>query len=176
MKKTLLISVLLTVLLAASGSSLAQGNLIVNGSFEADGGSLDGWMNLTATYGYTTIADVQNGIGIPPVNPNPPDGSHIAEFLQGGGILSQTILTTPNFYYALSFSEIAFQGTNAASVSVNGSLLATLNFTNTLPINFIYGPYNTNWQGFSFIFQASSIVTTILFTFRTSGRSAGSWC
>jgi hypothetical protein len=44
--------------------------------------------------------------------------------------------------------------------------VATLNFTNTLPINTGFGLYNTNWQSFSFIFQASSsVVTTIAFSY-----------
>jgi hypothetical protein len=59
----------------------AQGNLIANGSFEDNGGSLNGWTELTPyADDYITAA---NGLFGQPIT-NLPDGSYCAAFLKGG--------------------------------------------------------------------------------------------
>jgi hypothetical protein len=63
----------------------------------------------------------------------------------------------------LNFLAIEFQGTNDVSVSVNGSLLATLNFAKTTPINNGFGPFNNTWESFNYTFQATSLSTTLTF-------------
>jgi hypothetical protein len=129
--------VLLVVICLSAWLAGAQGNLIVNGGFEDNGGSL---------------------------NPNAFDGQYYALFSYGGGSLSQTINTMSGVYYALTFSAIELQGTNNISISVDDSFVATLNFTSAAPITISGSPVNTNWQNFNYIFEATSTSTTILFS------------
>jgi hypothetical protein len=136
--------------------SNAQGNLFINGNFEANGGSFSGW----AVQG--------NGFTL---ESGGPDGNDFA-FHQGSSSpinyseLSTSINTSPGQNYVLTFSAIAFDGTNSASVSINNSLLASLNFTSTVPVNVDNQyTYNTYWQNFSFIFQATSPLTGLFFKY-----------
>jgi hypothetical protein len=164
MKKPLLISVLLTVLLT-SASSHAQGNLIINGSFESTNTAYYPGFYAWAVGG-TGFSQGYSG----QYGSVAPDGNRFA-FFTGNlsfpdyGTLDTYINTSAGAYYLLSFSAIAFDGTNSASVNVNGSLLATLNFNVTIPVAQVFGSYNTNWQGFSYVFQASSSLTEITFKY-----------
>jgi hypothetical protein len=101
---------------------------------------------------------------------NLPQGNYCAYFKNDSGSLSQTISTLPGDYYFLSLAAIEFQGTNYVGISLNGSLLTTLNFTNpaqSIPITYQnnQGTYNSNFESFSYIFQATSITSTLKFTY-----------
>jgi hypothetical protein len=142
----------------------AQGNLIANGSFEANGGSFNGW----ALQG--------NSFSLGGLNQIPPDGNNFA-FYQGSTSdthsfagLDTFITTSAGQNYILSFSAIAFDGTNSASASINGSLLASLNFISTVPVNVnTQGGYNTDWQNFTFTFQATSPLTEVTLKYSVQG-------
>jgi len=96
MKNTNLIILAMAIICPLPHRCLAQGNLIVNGSFEDNGGSFNGW---------TLIQSLLNSDGyfLGPVNSvgtsNIPDGNHFVEFVPdinlGNGELMQTISTTP---------------------------------------------------------------------------------
>jgi hypothetical protein len=146
--------VLLVVICLSAWLAGAQGNLIVNGGFEDNGGSLNGWTSYGLAYNSVHVAS----------NPNAFDGQYYALFSYGGGSLSQTINTMSGVYYALTFSAIELQGTNNISISVDDSFVATLNFTSAAPITISGSPVNTNWQNFNYIFEATSTSTTILFS------------
>src|ERR1700733_10169556 len=146
----------------------AQGNLIMNGSFEANGGSFNGWALQADGF------SLGNQGSFPGVPITIPDGNNFA-FYQGAlsdvygfGGLDTSINTSPGQNYILSFSAIAFDGTNFASASINGSLLPSLNFISTVPISQgSHDPslYNTTWQSFSFAFQATSPLTEVSFKY-----------
>jgi hypothetical protein len=133
----------------------AQGNLIVNGSFEANGGSLTSWTVQGQPLPYVFAAPATNA----------PDGQYIALIVNNGGSLSQTINTTPGMYYALKLSAIEFQGTNNVSIKVNGNTLVNLNFSFTDPITPNGSPENQTWESFNYIIPASSSLTTLTFTY-----------
>ena len=97
-----------------------------------------------------------------------PQGIYSALFVGGigasGGTLSQAVVTTPGLSYQLDFRAVQYDGTNFSSlVSLNGNMLANIEFTN---YSFIY-PYgtefNTNFQNFSYAFTAVSNLTTVSF-------------
>jgi Protein of unknown function (DUF642)/PEP-CTERM motif len=158
MKPRCCLILLLAILGLSPASGHAQGNLVVNGSFEANGGSFNGWTvdNFTGDLfqGYP-------GVFVAPAT-NAPDGIYIAGFQIWGGEISQTFSTVPGADYALSFSAIELQGANSTYVSA-GSLSAALNFTSSVSIQNGNGPNNTIWDSFNFIFQASSTNTTFSF-------------
>jgi hypothetical protein len=120
----------------------AQGNLIVNTS-------------------WTSQPYYINGVVYPIIAANE-DYSVI--FLEAGGSISQTISTTPEANYDLTFQAIQTTGITASSVSINGDFLA--NFTPDdpfiSPINATTG--NSVWYNFDFSFTALSANTTISFT------------
>jgi hypothetical protein len=143
MKKHLLISALLGVLLATSISGLAQGNLIIFTNWNVQA-RIDGIVtpdSNTLAYGYGFV------------------------FQEGGGTISQTFGTVPGFYYALTFSAIEYQGTNNVSFNLNGSQTPLTFTTRTAPVNDGYGVINTNFQAFSFNFMATSITATLSFNY-----------
>jgi hypothetical protein len=143
MKKHLLISALLGVLLATSISGLAQGNLII----------FTNW-NVQARI---------DGIVTPVPDTSAYGGFFV--FKEGGGTISQTFSTVPGFYYALTFSAIEYQGSNNVSVNLNGSQTTLIFTTPTAPVNDGYGVINTNTQDFSFNFMATSITATLSFNY-----------
>jgi PEP-CTERM motif len=177
MKTNYYLILLLATLCLSATPVHAQGNLVVNGSFEANGGSFNGWNMTSFEQGFTIGgSNALSAVTIPI-----PDGNNFA-FYQAN-LDSQIGYNNPGFYtfintsagayYDLSFSAIAFDGTNSASVSINGSLLAALNFTTTVPVRTVYnGEVNSVWQNFNFIFQATSSIGTIL-TFNYSAQSIG---
>ena len=127
----------------------AQGNLFVNANW-----------TLQQSYGGTgmTIA---------------PNGDFSATFGYFGGSISQTISTTPEANYDLTFRGIQYDGNTASSISINGNLLANLNFPDDpfiSPVeNYGYfgsgnGSQNTIWENFDLSFTALSANTTISFT------------
>ena len=129
--------------LTVTSSSHAQGNLFVNANW---------------------TAQQALGIGIGANMTIAPNGDFSAFFYYDGGSISQTISTTPETIYDLTFQAIQYDGLSASSVSVNGNVLA--NFTPDDPfISPIYGvPPNTVWYNFDFNFTALSANTTISFT------------
>jgi hypothetical protein len=151
-------------------ASHAQGNLLVNGSFEGGGGSLNGW----TTQPFNNIPGAffprSSGAGNLGIT-NIPDGSNYALFIDALGngnylnetsSLSQTVSTTPGQFYSLNFSAIIFQGSSQFNIRVGGTLLSALNFTNYTFINPTLNlPLNQAWQFFSFTFQATTNNTTI---------------
>jgi PEP-CTERM motif len=166
MKINLYLMPLLATLWLSATPAHAQGNLIVNGSFETNGGSFFGWGIPPQEEGFTIgSSNTLYGVTIPI-----PDGNYFA-FYQGN--LSSRVAgfntafeTSAGAYYDLSFSAIAFDGTNSASVSVNGSLLPTLDFATTVPVKTVYyDEVNTVWQNFNFIFQAASTFTSLSFSY-----------
>ena len=119
---------------------------------------------------------------------NPPIGGVFPSILSGGGFyvgfyyfggsISQTISTTPDANYDLTFQAIQQDGVVNASVGINGNLLANLNFPDDpfiTPVNNYGYVYNTIWENFDFNFTALSANTTISFTENTLsyGDSAG---
>jgi len=133
----------------------AQGNLLVNTSWTAQ----------------------QN----PPIGGVFPDiisgGDFYVGFYYFGGSISQTISTTPEANYDLTFRAIQYDGVVNASFSINGNLFANLNFPDDpfiTPVN-NGGAYNTIWENFDFNFTALSANTTISFTENplSYGNSAG---
>jgi hypothetical protein len=145
-----------------AANARAQGNLILNGSFEANNGSFTNWtIRPVPESGYVAI---NASYYVLPAA----DGTYFAGFLYNGGTISQTITTMSGYYYALNLSAIESAGTNRVSVNVNGSLLANLNFpTSQSPLNDSSTTYvfNTNWVDFNYVFQASSNLTTLAFTY-----------
>lgn len=137
-----LIQVTVASLCLTVASSHAQGNLFVNANWTAQQGAGDAGTG-------TTIA---------------PNGDFSAFFYFSGGSISQTISTTPETIYDLTFRAIQLDGITDSSVSINGNLLA--NFTPddpfVSPINGV-SP-NTVWYNFDFNFTALSANTTISFT------------
>jgi hypothetical protein len=125
-------------------TSHAQGNLLENTSW---------------------TAQQQDLIGIGAVMTIAPNGDFSALFSYDGGSISQTISTTPDANYDLTFRGIQYDGSTASSASVNGDLLA--NFTPDdpfiSPVNY-YGSGNIIWENFDFSFTALSANTTISFT------------
>jgi hypothetical protein len=150
----------------------AQGNLIANGSFENNGGSFSGWAFPGNNF---SLGNQGSFTGVPITVP---DGNVFA-FYQGDisdthsfAGLDTSINTSPGQNYILSFSAIAFDGTNSASASINGSLLPSLNFISTVPISEgSHDPslYNTTWQNFSFAFQATSPLTEVTLKYSVQG-------
>jgi hypothetical protein len=158
------------VLFFPAAACHAQGNLLVNGSFESSGGSLSGW----TTQPFNNIpgaffprASGAGNLGIT----NIPDGSNYALFIDAlgnadclneTGSVSQVVSTTPGQFYTLNFSAIIFQGASQFNVRVGSTLLSTLNFTNYTFVNPTLNlPLNQAWQFFSFTFQATTNNTTI---------------
>ena len=131
--------------LTVTSSSQAQGNLLVNISW-------------TVQYGFAGASVF--------INNSPTTGIFPVYFWQGGGSISQTISTTPEANYNLTFRAIQLDGITTSSVSVNGDLLA--NFTPDdpfiSPLNNPLGQENTVWYNFDFSFTALSANTTISFT------------
>jgi Protein of unknown function (DUF642)/PEP-CTERM motif len=152
MKTNYYLILLLATLCLSATPVQAQGNLVVNGSFEANGGSLSSW---SVVYNQFHI-----GVGVGST-PDAPDGNYIAYFSSYGGTISQVLSTVPGAYYDLTFSALDFEGNNSAGVSA-GSLSVELNFTApVVPLGSFVG--NTNWQSFAFTFEASSTQTTLTF-------------
>jgi hypothetical protein len=154
----------------------AQGNLIANGSFENTNAPYPGY------YGWAVGGNGFSSGNSGQFGSTAPDGNHFAYFNGYAatvppytyGILDTYVGTTIGAYYLLTFSAIALDGTNSASVNLNGSLFATLNFISTVPVNTtpqIPPPtyYNTNWQSFSYLFQATSQLTEITFKYSAQG-------
>jgi hypothetical protein len=184
MKTTRLIFfVTTTALMVAAASGHAQGNLVVNGSFEDAGGSLNGWSvqyfnNVVPSLLYPRLGNTGGAGGIKTGVTNIPNGDNYAVFSDLGGddfyrtqtgAISQALSTTPGQFYTLSFSAIQFQGYNNFSVGINGNPLANFlgyaSFTNYTFINPSFGlPINQTWQNFNFMFQAVSNSTTISFS------------
>jgi hypothetical protein len=156
----------------------AQGNLIVNGSFEANGGSFNGWGEITvqATSFLGPFALSVTNI---------PDGTHFAESLPSNGAnydikIYQTFSSVIGSYYALTFSAVQFRGSNSFSISsLPGAFAGTTqpattvlgNFTFNTPISPL-GPssqpiINNDWQNFSILFQAVSNTTTLFFDYNS---------
>jgi hypothetical protein len=123
-------------------SAPAQGNLLVNSDW-------------TVQQGYT-------GGVFPGIIPG--KGFYVG-FTYSGGSISQTISTTPEATYDLTFQGIQEDGINYASVSIDGALLADLNFPDDLFISPVDNSdsFNTTWENFDFSFTASSPNTTISF-------------
>ena len=119
---------------------------------------LIGWRKLWA--GGAVEGGVDNVYG------SPTYGTYLAEFSGSGGSIHQTVSTIAGDYYSLDFLAIQYQGTNYAAVYANNtSLLGTLNFTNMAGLVEYGGVANTNWESFSYTFQAASDMTPIQFIY-----------
>jgi len=125
-------------------TSHAQGNLLINTSWT-----------------------VQQALGVGVfINNSPTSGIFPVGFTYNGGSISQTISTTPEANYDLTFQAIQEYGINYSSVSINGNLLAyfTPDDTFVSAIDSYSAQANTLWYNFDFSFTALSANTTISFT------------
>ena len=161
------VKLLTAYLFLVTVSAYPQGNIVLNGSFEAGGGSFNNWNAVNLGFGPSGYLIAP--LFFPQFPVNYPDGVHCAVFTYNGASISQTLSTTPGTFYSLNFSAIQYDGTNRSSVSVNGGLLATLNFMNYTFISPTgeVAPgfqFNSNWENFSFTFAATTTSTTILFS------------
>jgi PEP-CTERM motif len=141
-----LIQITIASLCLTVTSSHAQGNLLVNTDW--------------------TVQQAQFLGGVF-INYSPTTGIFPVGFWAGGGSISQTISTTPEANYDLTFQAIQQDGITISTVNVDGSLLAY--FTPADPFitpvdNDSGGPNNTIWYNFDFSFTALSANTTISFT------------
>jgi hypothetical protein len=125
-------------------TSHAQGNLLVNTS-------------------WTVQQALGGGVFI---NNSPTTGIYPVGFTYNGGSISQTVSTTPDANYDLTFRGMQQDGNTASYVFINGNVLANLNFPDDPFVTAIDGggPYNTIWENFDFSFTALSANTTISFT------------
>jgi hypothetical protein len=157
MKSRCCLILLLAISWLSATSGHAQGNLVINGSFEDSVPSND-WR--VVCYGQGSYSGV--GFGDLNFSPYAVDGNNVAFLYMSGGEISQDLPTVAGEYYDLSFSAIELQGVNYTYVSA-GSLAAVLNFTSSVSIQNGNGPDNTNWDSFNFTFQASAANTTLAF-------------
>lgn len=133
--------------------SIHAQNLLLNGSFEADGGSYAGW-NISHTGSPPYYGPwIENG-GV--------DGDYYARFLfepEGGDIISQTLATIPGVTYNISFSAEDGDGHNFATQFSFGS------FTTNLALAFEAGPgtITSGWLNFNFTFTATESGTDLSF-------------
>ena len=171
MKNNKLVLIAIFLFFRFVGTTNAQGNIVVNGNFEANGGSLAGWTVRDYPITFYPAPYIQLG-----AMSNAPAGPSFAYFSYLGGWISQTFSTTPGVYYTLAFSTIEFQGSNNPAASINGSLLGTVNFASpSFPIwpgvGFGTYGYSTNWENFTYQFMATSNLSTLTLEYIPQGIS-----
>jgi PEP-CTERM motif len=143
---------LLAAAFATAGGAQAAGNLVVNGSFEAQAQANGSWNVYNTLPGWTTVSgsgiELRNGVA-----GNAFDGNNYVELdAYSNSAMAQTVATTAGAFYTLSFEYSARGGVAASSNPIdvfwNGSLLGSA------ALNGI-GQSGNVWHQYSFIVQGT---------------------
>jgi len=138
-------------------------NLVLNGSFESNGGSFANW-NVANNSGFLAI-DSGTILSAPAQN-----GSYAALF--GGSVpdtISQSVPTTSGLTYDVSFWVNDRFGSSALSVSWGSSQLLNLANSYTSETS---GQFDNGWVDFNFLVPASSSSENLKFA-GSSGTALG---
>jgi hypothetical protein len=145
-------------LLACSSQSLHAQNIVLNNSFEADGGSFDSW-NVTPA----------NPAAIPP-SPAIDDGSSMLFLPYDGAyyalfsapsptpdVLDQLLTTTPGASYDINYWVNDSYGSSDITVTWGSTTLSHLDYS------YDSGPANGGWVDYDFVAAATSGSTDLAF-------------
>lgn len=142
------------LLAGAAQASHAQ-NLLLNGSFEDQGGSFTNWtQTLAATGSNLSIDDGSSTLFIPQ------DGGYYALFAAGNGqadTIDQVVPTNPDTYYDINFWVNAKYAGADLVVTWDGNQLTHLDSS------YNSGAANNGWVNFDFLALASSPATDLSF-------------